>query len=949
MATLVWQDGKTYDVPEERVQQALSEGFRPPTADEAAVSEAASHPVVAGVEAAARTFLPAAGQELLTSFERGYTGKGTAEVLKGQQLREQANPIASMIGSGVGFAAGPGKLLAPVLAPARAGTILARAGAGAVEGGLFGLEEAVNESMVDQTPLTAEKIAASVAGGALGGGVVEGGLGVVSKGASALMKTAGGVAVKDALTKAGDELIWSALARSNKRWADLNSPYKKELLQFGREKGLFNLGTAFDETSLQKFTQLAEEYKVRIADEMSQLEGYVPLKGDATLRNEYADALEKALNAKFADRPAYESALNSAKAQIDSIRNVDRTWGEVWQVQSDLFKDLNWQAPTTAGNEVREELRQAMRNFVYDEIASGKNKAGRALAAGGTWEKKPPVAGQAPVPFRESVGVDLTPSEAAAGPGVLVTPTTESMAGRALPTIYEPEGNLFHLPGQQGNRPLTVRLGEPTPEAVFTVQGESRIPLAGAPAEGPALPARMNIPEGRPLSGPEIEAMAQTWQGPAARTVEIAGEMPIAGGLVFEQATPVMFGAMMRQTGREARMAQSLAKAFKNRTSSLESGGLPQSFSTITALATGNPLAAVASMIAESQYQKRGGLLAGAALRKVAESKTLDGLAKSFQRNVMRRLDVAPELLGPFRAIVESAATRGAMDLLQTHVELMRSPQGADYAARMGIEPSSNESLSVSSQKLAVYDSMMQMSAGFDQSTDAAIDGLFGAAPGRRGSLGKGISSKELPAVVDDLKRVVSDPEAAFASIPSEWQGAAPGAANTTAATLIRGKQFLLSKAPRDPNEGMPASVRPPWSPSATDLDKFSQYKEAIESPERVLKNMANGFTSPEQLEALKAVYPAIYAHLQEKIGERLATWDKPLTFQQKLAFSAVLGPKALGMSQQQMQVIQQSQALAVNPESGQGSPKRPDGRQDVNEAQMETESQKLEARRGRV
>ncbi len=124
-------------------------------------------------------------------------------------------------------------------------------------------------------------------------------------------------------------------------------------------------------------------------------------------------------------------------------------------------------------------------------------------------------------------------------------------------------------------------------------------------------------------------------------------------------------------------------------------------------------------------------------------------------------------------------------------------------------------------------------------------------------------------------------------------------------------------------------------------------YKEAVEQPARVLKNMAQGYVSPEQVEALKAVYPAMYADLQQKIGERLATWNKPLTFQQKLAFTAILGPAALGMTPQQVQVIQQSQALAVSGNYGQGSPKRPDGRQDVNEAQMETESQKLEARRG--
>ena len=100
-------------------------------------------------------------------------------------------------------------------------------------------------------------------------------------------------------------------------------------------------------------------------------------------------------------------------------------------------------------------------------------------------------------------------------------------------------------------------------------------------------------------------------------------------------------------------------------------------------------------------------------------------------------------------------------------------------------------------------------------------------------------------------------------------------------------------------------------------------------------------------MEALQAVYPAIYSKLQQKITERLTSYQKPLTYQQRLALAGFMGPAALGMSPQQIQVIQQSQTLAQGKDSRQGgSPKPPDGRQDVNEEQIATEAQKLEGRK---
>jgi len=80
MPTLAWTDGKLYEVPEERLQQAFADGFRQPTSEDMARAEAADSPIQAGVEAVVRTVIPVVGQEALTAFEEGFTGQSEAEV-----------------------------------------------------------------------------------------------------------------------------------------------------------------------------------------------------------------------------------------------------------------------------------------------------------------------------------------------------------------------------------------------------------------------------------------------------------------------------------------------------------------------------------------------------------------------------------------------------------------------------------------------------------------------------------------------------------------------------------------------------------------------------------------------------------------------------------------------------------------------------------------------------
>jgi hypothetical protein len=265
----------------------------------------------------------------------------------------------------------------------------------------------------------------------------------------------------------------------------------------------------------------------------------------------------------------------------------------------------------------------------------------------------------------------------------------------------------------------------------------------------------------------------------------------------------------------------------------------------------------------------------------------------------------------------------------------------------MGMVSETPEEMDGMSARLSALSAVKSAADAQELALASAADGLLGTAPGRKGSSTiEPLSEKDFSKTMTNIRDMLVDPERMYARIPPEMHGAAPLTAGQTAMTMINAARYLDSKAPKNPYEGMPPAIAPQWAPSPAELDQFNRYREAVVAPANVLKNMAKGYIAPEQVEAIQAVYPAMYADLQQKISERLMMLKKPLAYQQRAALAAIIGPGALGMSPQQVQILQQTQMLASGQDSGQGKPmKGPDGRQDVNESQIQTESQKLEGR----
>lgn len=358
----------------------------------------------------------------------------------------------------------------------------------------------------------------------------------------------------------------------------------------------------------------------------------------------------------------------------------------------------------------------------------------------------------------------------------------------------------------------------------------------------------------------------------------------------------------------------------------------------------GNPVAAGAVLGAKHFMDKRGGFIASAAMRKLADSGLMERVADQFHKRTQQVLATAPEMLGPFRMQIERAFSDGALSLMQTHTALASSAQGDNYLSRMGLTRETPEEESGVSQKMSLLTAMMDADAVAQDETTAAVEGFFQRGAGRPPKESY-ITAKQFDAKFKSLEAMMRDPQLAMEQIPPQLMGAAPATAGQAAASVMNGVAYLYEKAPKSPWAGMPESLQQPWEPSRAELARWNRSVQAVEDPNSVMRLMSNGTATEEHIRALQTVYPAIYADIQEKLVEKLMDVKAKVPYSKRAALAMILGPQALGMSQQQVMILQEAHAKVGQQEQGQPGSK-PDGRQKVDqERNMNTQSQRLEGR----
>jgi len=414
----------------------------------------------------------------------------------------------------------------------------------------------------------------------------------------------------------------------------------------------------------------------------------------------------------------------------------------------------------------------------------------------------------------------------------------------------------------------------------------------------------------------------------------------------------------LRKIGTDAKAAMTLADTLEARAEQLSKDGSVFSRPTeagLFGMMAGGPVVgagAAMSAVARDQVRKRGGFFLGSVARNLADSEVMQGVAKGLSERVKQVMLTNPGLFGASRMVFEKALMEGEEAVLDAYVREAAADPTGHVQSLLGLPPESPEEMEAAGHRLAALSAIKGGAQGVDLSIDAAVSGFIDGKSGRPSAY-KATPVGDSLARMQAVKDIVSDPSKLYEALPPEVTGGAPALSAQLVNQLANGARFLDSKAPKNPYETLPESMRPEWQPSAADVQKWNRYAEAVESPAKVLEKMQHGAFLPEHAEALKAVYPALYADIQRRMFERLSVWEKPdgtakpgkVPYQKRLMLSQMFGPQILGLQPMQVQILQSTFQKDVDAPASKGGT-RPDGRQTIDAAKNQmTQAQRIESR----
>ncbi len=144
------------------------------------------------------------------------------------------------------------------------------------------------------------------------------------------------------------------------------------------------------------------------------------------------------------------------------------------------------------------------------------------------------------------------------------------------------------------------------------------------------------------------------------------------------------------------------------------------------------------------------------------------------------------------------------------------------------------------------------------------------------------------------LAEMQTDPAATAEKLAEGVQHLAPHApelARTVVETQMRAASFLAEKAPQDPIAGK--TLNPflnAWEPSDLERAKFERYAAAVADPLGVIDELEAGSVSPEAVEALRAVYPALYEDIRTQLATSVTELQAQVPYRDRVQLSILLG-----------------------------------------------------------
>lgn len=176
------------------------------------------------------------------------------------------------------------------------------------------------------------------------------------------------------------------------------------------------------------------------------------------------------------------------------------------------------------------------------------------------------------------------------------------------------------------------------------------------------------------------------------------------------------------------------------------------------------------------------------------------------------------------------------------------------------------------------------------QRFDSMLGRDVGALTGRKAGAIARVSQPRAEAIA---KGLLENPEALQARVSafmgSGLRDVAPRTAEAVGGVATRALTFLASRAPKDRSVVNGAQPRTESrEPSRQETMRFSRYVEAIDDPLIVVKGLRSGNVTREHVEAVREVYPRLYAVMQGRLAEEVSKLPKALPYPTRVALSVL-------------------------------------------------------------
>ena len=238
--------------------------------------------------------------------------------------------------------------------------------------------------------------------------------------------------------------------------------------------------------------------------------------------------------------------------------------------------------------------------------------------------------------------------------------------------------------------------------------------------------------------------------------------------------------------------------------------------------------------------------------------------------------------------------------------------------------------------KLASLRGVERAAAHVDEQIDRGVAGIVGggrAMPATRGTKATGYEDR-----VEAVQQAVQNVEghgarAAMAALPIAEH--APKTARAFQSAAMRAATYLASQVPK--TAPVP-SVTPQFDRKlpASDMERaaFIRKFDAVHDPASVLTDAAAGRMTADQVDAIRAVYPRLYAEIVEKARAKLADTKHPLDYAEKLQVGLLLGiPADPSMDPGFVALMQSSYVEQPKTQAPEGPPKKSRERHQPTEA----------------